>query len=231
MASDFGFAGMYKHERSGLNLTLFRAYDPTIGRWLSRDPLGEGTDATRYSYCWNDPINGVDPLGLWEIATYNRSTGAFTSMNAGTGSTVSFSGQGGQIFSGMPGFRSPAFEGVSNKGPIPSGTYFIGPMQSAVGNRPNGGHFNVNYFPIMAFEGGRMTGMLRLGRYGAEIHSGQVSKACVTFKSNVGPDSPQYPSNSDFDTLRDRLNNGEHMFIFDPIRMRMQEATGVLIVE
>ncbi len=28
VASDFGYASMYKHERSGLNLTLFRAYAP-----------------------------------------------------------------------------------------------------------------------------------------------------------------------------------------------------------
>ncbi len=63
---------MYKHERSGLNLTLFRGYDPTIGRWLSRDPLGEGSDATRYSYCWNDPINGVDPLGLDALYRYGQ---------------------------------------------------------------------------------------------------------------------------------------------------------------
>jgi uncharacterized protein RhaS with RHS repeats len=29
------------HPRSGLNLTLYRAYNPSIGRWLSRDPLEE----------------------------------------------------------------------------------------------------------------------------------------------------------------------------------------------
>lgn len=35
----FGFAG--KHQRSGLNLTLFRACSTPLGRWLSRDPIGE----------------------------------------------------------------------------------------------------------------------------------------------------------------------------------------------
>ena len=38
---DFGFGGYYLHPRSGLNLTMFRAYGPSNGRWLSRDPLAE----------------------------------------------------------------------------------------------------------------------------------------------------------------------------------------------
>jgi RHS repeat-associated protein len=38
---DFGYAGYYVHQRSGLNLTKYRAYSPTMGRWLSRDPIGE----------------------------------------------------------------------------------------------------------------------------------------------------------------------------------------------
>lgn len=36
--SDFGFAGIYRHSRSDLNLTL-RAYNPRLARWLSRDPI------------------------------------------------------------------------------------------------------------------------------------------------------------------------------------------------
>src|SRR5271154_2654162 len=43
--SDFQYAGYYEHATSGLNLTLYRAYDPNTARWLSRDPLGEGADS------------------------------------------------------------------------------------------------------------------------------------------------------------------------------------------
>lgn len=34
------FTGDYYHASSGLNLTLYRAYDANTGRWNSRDPLG-----------------------------------------------------------------------------------------------------------------------------------------------------------------------------------------------
>jgi RHS repeat-associated protein len=39
--TDFGYAGMFRHVESGLYLTQYRAYDPVVGRWLSRDPAGE----------------------------------------------------------------------------------------------------------------------------------------------------------------------------------------------
>ena len=39
--ADFGYAGMYLHSRSGMNLTPFRAYKSDLGRWISRDPIGE----------------------------------------------------------------------------------------------------------------------------------------------------------------------------------------------
>ncbi len=38
---DFAFTGHWHHAPSGLNLALYRAYSPTLGRWLSRDPIGE----------------------------------------------------------------------------------------------------------------------------------------------------------------------------------------------
>jgi hypothetical protein len=40
-------------------------YDPELGRWLSRDPIGEDGGINLYGYVGNDPVNGVDPLGLY----------------------------------------------------------------------------------------------------------------------------------------------------------------------
>jgi RHS repeat-associated protein len=61
----FGFAGTYYHQTSGLDLTQYRAYDPDLGRWESRDLLF-GMPSYRYSE--NDPINSIDTDGRVAIA-------------------------------------------------------------------------------------------------------------------------------------------------------------------
>ncbi|HMQ00906.1 MAG TPA: RHS repeat-associated core domain-containing protein, partial [Cyclobacteriaceae bacterium] len=44
--------------------TLFRSYDPQIGRFWQSDPLADDyTDDSPYSYAFNNPIFWVDPLG------------------------------------------------------------------------------------------------------------------------------------------------------------------------
>jgi RHS repeat-associated protein len=64
---DFGFAGMFWTGEAGLNLTLFRAYDPIAGRWLSRDPLKMAEmlqGPNLYAYVGNNPVGSIDLLGL-----------------------------------------------------------------------------------------------------------------------------------------------------------------------
>ncbi len=42
-------------------------FDPTVGRWLSIDPIGfEAEDANLYRYVGNEPTNATDPSGLVE---------------------------------------------------------------------------------------------------------------------------------------------------------------------
>jgi len=76
--TDFGFAGLFNHAASGLNLTLYRAYDPVAGRWLSRDPIGEEGDpyGNLYAYVAGNTPNLVDPLGLVGTAGPDQSSGS-----------------------------------------------------------------------------------------------------------------------------------------------------------
>jgi RHS repeat-associated protein len=62
--TDFGYAGMFLHQPSGLYLTLYRAYDPYSGRWLSRDPVGAAGGINLYAYVKDAPVLYRDRLGL-----------------------------------------------------------------------------------------------------------------------------------------------------------------------
>ena len=42
----------------------FRYYSPELGRFISRDPIGEWDGINLYEFCRNDPIGNSDVLGL-----------------------------------------------------------------------------------------------------------------------------------------------------------------------
>ena len=62
-----GYAGMWQHHDSGINLTWYRGYQPAAGRWLSRDPIGELGGLNLYGYAMGDPVLLIDPSGLAAI--------------------------------------------------------------------------------------------------------------------------------------------------------------------
>jgi RHS repeat-associated protein len=69
LESDFGFTGFYRHQATGLNLTITRAYDADLGRWTSRDTISELGGVNLYTYVGNGPINRIDKDGrFWWVA-------------------------------------------------------------------------------------------------------------------------------------------------------------------
>ncbi len=78
----FRFSTKRTCNTSDLVLYEYRAYSPTLGRWLSRDPVashrGEPIRDVKlkdrsiaseplYVFCLNDPLAGVDALGLYDV--------------------------------------------------------------------------------------------------------------------------------------------------------------------
>jgi RHS repeat-associated protein len=61
----FAYTGREWEPEVGMYFYRARFYDPVLGRFISRDPIGLSSgDVNFYAYVGNDPINYVDPLGL-----------------------------------------------------------------------------------------------------------------------------------------------------------------------
>jgi RHS repeat-associated protein len=61
---DFGFKGQFLDLDTGYYNYGYRYYSPELGRWLSRDPIGERGGINLYAIASNTPNNRLDYLGL-----------------------------------------------------------------------------------------------------------------------------------------------------------------------
>jgi RHS repeat-associated protein len=69
----FTYTGRERHYRSGLYYYRARFYDPSIGRFISEDPIGPINGTNLYAYAANSPVTHIDPLGLqFEEAAYGE---------------------------------------------------------------------------------------------------------------------------------------------------------------
>ncbi len=72
----FRHNGEYYDDELGYTYLRNRYYDNASGRFITEDPIKDGTNW--YSYCGNNPICYKDSLGLWEDGDENLSPGAQT---------------------------------------------------------------------------------------------------------------------------------------------------------
>jgi RHS repeat-associated protein len=108
-ALPFGFAGGLYDTDTGLVRFGYRDYDPEIGRWTAKDPIGfAGGNTDLYGYVLNDSVNLVDPLGLLAPGPLGAITGGITGTIGGA--------IGGAITRGMNNGLQGAVEGTLRGG-------------------------------------------------------------------------------------------------------------------
>jgi RHS repeat-associated protein len=81
------FTGRELDTESGLYYYRARYYDPTVGRFLSEDPMGfTGLDVNLYRYVYNSPVSYSDPPGMGALgAAIGGAIGALAGGYVGAG--------------------------------------------------------------------------------------------------------------------------------------------------
>ncbi len=121
-----GASGCQTDADTGLVLMGHRYYDSRIGRFISQDPAGAGSN--QYAYANNDPVDAADPSGLLTQQEAQAGQAAYRAGDPGVYSFYQVTngdyGNAKYLYSVVVGFNSDL---------NPSGGTFGGPMMNFPG--------------------------------------------------------------------------------------------------
>jgi RHS repeat-associated protein len=81
-ANPFRFSTKYQDDESDLLYYGYRYYSGSLGRWISRDVVGETGELHLYSFCHDDPVQSWDLLGLFPTSQTLIGSGIYFTWKA-----------------------------------------------------------------------------------------------------------------------------------------------------
>ncbi|MCD7798713.1 MAG: DUF2778 domain-containing protein, partial [Akkermansiaceae bacterium] len=221
----------------------YRHFNPTDGRWISRDLLGESNSTYNlYNYCMNAPVIYSDRLGLYVVLCFaydTRKIIGFDHVNPSR--RIEIDG----VFSGNnESTNNPDDQCKTDRGPLPEGVYWIGKEYI-----PDNHNANHRWFKLFGQDGkGGMrneevaimdsdTGEFKrdskgklLTRGGFNLHAGLRSNGCLTVPSDVPEYSENYPYSKKFNELKEMINSSRRKEPFRNPRKETDTFGGILFV-
>jgi RHS repeat-associated protein len=122
-ANPFRFSTKYQDDETDLLYYGYRYYNPSTGRWVSRDPIGEKGGPNLYGFVSADSLDKVDAFGLLETRFRRNSRTWWSSIGSivsGPWSQPDGFGEGAwtETYSGLGSYihlwSGPAEDGICN---------------------------------------------------------------------------------------------------------------------
>ncbi len=85
----------------------YRHYSPALGRWLNRDPMEEEGGSNLYRYVRNNPVNFLDPYGLYSY--WDDITGTLSNFGDAYWETA----ESGEQISSVSGFTATFIQSIN----------------------------------------------------------------------------------------------------------------------
>ncbi|HEY5838768.1 MAG TPA: RHS repeat-associated core domain-containing protein [Pyrinomonadaceae bacterium] len=94
LSDPYGYKGRFGYftdGETGLQLLGHRYYDPSTGRFLTRDPIGYAGGVNLYSYVRNNPSKWIDPIGhdIFGVSVGGSAYAGYGPMGGGVGAAGS----------------------------------------------------------------------------------------------------------------------------------------------
>jgi RHS repeat-associated protein len=95
-----------------------RQYSPSWGRFTTTDPIDFSGGYNLYRYCGNDPVNYIDPWGLWMENIFNDSSQRVDHMNEAVSASEFVDYSGGKTLRELQNESGEVSLTSSGSGPI-----------------------------------------------------------------------------------------------------------------